>query len=185
MPTIKERAKQFEIKPRFLARGIAVNRRGILALTAAVKNDTISMSLAELLAIYCDDATIEEHLTEVAAAADYHERRRLAAAIRLAIEEHRAKGLVFHCLHCGGAFDGERMNRRYCSDACRQAAYRTRLHCPSPQPPRPTPARTPGRGRRKPRQRPTSGLPGPRRKPYRPRAEGRPEPPERLPQAES
>ena len=31
------------------------------------------------------------------------------------------------CHHCGGSMDGKRYGARYCSNACKQAAYRQRM----------------------------------------------------------
>jgi hypothetical protein len=61
-------------------------------------------------------------------------RKPVAAA---SLEKHRTKykGLrerypdrrAFVCAHCGQADDGRRSSRKYCSAACRQAAYRSRI----------------------------------------------------------
>lgn len=45
------------------------------------------------------------------------ERKRIYHAVRLSI---------LTCWHCGHAFIAARTDARYCSNACRQAAYRAR-----------------------------------------------------------
>jgi hypothetical protein len=128
MPTRKQLADQYHITERLIGRAAAVEKRGNPALTAARESNMISLSVAELLALYYSDDLIEEHLAEVAAAASYRERREAAAVVRRAVALHRAEGMMaFKCRQCGETFSCKRMNRRYCSDVCRQAGYRARV----------------------------------------------------------
>jgi hypothetical protein len=40
--------------------------------------------------------------------------------------QHGREELWIRCAHCGEEKEGDRRSRRFCSDACRQAAYRQR-----------------------------------------------------------
>jgi hypothetical protein len=96
-----------------LMRGEAIQR--VLARTM---DRAAIVSLGDLRRAYEDE--LAAHGPEIAAKADL-------VLTRMREADQRQLGQYLRCANCGGPTGAKRMHRRYCSNRCRQQAYRQRL----------------------------------------------------------
>jgi hypothetical protein len=121
----EEIAKLADVTGRLIRRTAAVHLRDHPGLSAAVVKGRVSATGGELLANVFDDATIEWAIEPDSA----KERRQRMGQLRaLAAEQGHRPGLrpnvILVCTVCAREFSAHRHDRKFCSNACRQAAHR-------------------------------------------------------------
>jgi hypothetical protein len=125
--TIKAAAKAVNASYRMVRRVRAVKLRGNPMLAAAMQTKLLTLTAAEMLANCCDD----EAIAYVLQANSGKERRRRIGNVWMAVRADNGRPgrhlpVVMTCRQCGEAFTAKRYSRQFCSNACRQAAYRER-----------------------------------------------------------